>query len=189
MLKPIAVNAEQFSSAQPQPDESIVNNVFKVFHGFYGNLFLSKFSSGVTDAAGRDKGVASARTVWAFSLRKFSEQTVVAALGRCETLHPEFPPSLPQFLAVCAACAPRATYRVENAIEMSGELRSRYARQAREINARHDAKALRCKTGFIPLPNTLDGLKQAIASAVGEAGGNEAAELLRLDRMFVRAAA
>jgi hypothetical protein len=83
MLKPIAVNAEQFGSAQPKTDESIVNNVFKVFHGFYGSLFLGKFASGVTDSAGRDKGVASARTVWAFSLRKFSEQTVVAALEPC----------------------------------------------------------------------------------------------------------
>lgn len=187
MLKPIAVNAEQFGAAQPQPDEGVVNNVFKVFHGFYGNLFLSKFASGVTDSAGRDRGVASARTVWAFSLRKFSEQTVVAALDRCRALHPEFPPSLPQFLAVCAACAPRKVYQPTNAIEMSGALRSQYARQARAINARHDAKAVRRKSGFVALPGTLDGLKQAIASAVGEAGGNEAAELLRLDRMFVRA--
>lgn len=189
MLKPIAVNAEQFGAPQPKADESIVNNVFKVFHGFYGNLFLSKFSSGVLDNAGRDKGVASARTVWAFSLRKFSEKTVVAALDRCQSLHPEFPPSLPQFVAVCAACAPRKVYQPTNAIEMSGTLRSQYARQAREINARHDAKAMRRKTGFVALPGTLDGLKQAIASAVGEAGGNEAAELLRLDRMFVRVAA
>jgi hypothetical protein len=189
MLKPIAVNAEQFNSAQPQPDESIVNNVFKVFHGFYGNLFLGKFASGVTDSAGRDKGVASARTVWAFSLRKFSEQTVVSALDRCQTLHAEFPPSLPQFLAVCAACAPRRVYQPTNAIGMSNELRSQYARQARAINAKHEARAVRRKTGFVALPSTLDGLKQAIASAAGEAGGNEAAELLRLDRMFVRTAA
>jgi hypothetical protein len=189
MLKPMAVNAEQFGAAQSQPDESIVNNVFKVLHGSYGNLFLSKFASGVLDLKKRDLGVASARTVWAFKLRRFDEATVVQALDVCQERHPEFPPSLPQFLAVCAACAPREVYRPTNAIGMSNTLRSQYARQAREINARHDAKAVRRKSGFVALPGTLDGLKQAIASAVGEAGGNEAAELLRLDRMFVRAAA
>ena len=189
MLKPMAVNAEQFASAQPQPDEGIVNNVFKVLHGYYGNLFLSKFASGVTDSAGRDKGVASARTVWAFGLRRFAESTVVRALDQCQERHPEFPPSLPQFLALCAACEPRVTYQPANAIGMSSALRSQYARQARAINEKHNAKAARRKTGFVALPNTLDGLKQAIAGAVGEAGGNEAAELLRLDRMFARAAA
>jgi hypothetical protein len=187
MLKPIAVNAEQFGAAQPKPDESIVNNVFKVFHGYYGNLFLSKFASGVTDTAGRDKGVASARTVWAFSLRKFSEQTVVAALDRCQALHPEFPPSLPQFLAVCAACAPRKVYQPTNAIEMSGTLRSKYARDARAINEKHADIARLRTTGYKPLPEGLDGLKQAIANAIGCAGGDEAGALLKLDRMFVRA--
>lgn len=189
MLKPIAINADQFRAPQPPADESIVNNVFKVLHGFYGNLFLNKFASGVTDPQGRDKGVASARTVWAFSLRKFSEKTVVEALERCQSMHPEFPPSLPQFLAVCAACAPRAVYQPSNAIEMSGALRSQYARQARAIVEKHEAKAERRRTGYIPLPPTLDGLKQAIAAAVGEAGGDEAAELLRLDRMFERSIA
>lgn len=189
MLKPIAINADQFRAPQPAADESIVNNVFKVMHGYYGNLFLSKFASGVTDPQGRDKGVASARTVWAFSLRKFGEKTVVAALDRCQSAHPEFPPSLPQFLALCAACAPRKVYRPENAIGMSDTLRSQYARQARAINDKHAEKAVKRQNGVIPLPMSLDGLKQAIACAVGAAGGDEAAELLRLDRMFEKAAA
>jgi hypothetical protein len=190
MLKPLAVNAESFREPQPpQADETIVNNVFKVLHGFYGNLFLSKFASGVTDAAGRDKGVASARTVWAFSLRRFNESTVVAALDRCQAMHPEFPPSLPQFTAVCAACEPREVYRPSNAIGMSSDLRSQYARQARAINEKHADRARRRSTGDKPLAPGLDGLKQAIASAVACAGGDEVGELLRLDRMFVRAAA
>lgn len=189
MLKPIAVNAEQFGTAQPQADESIVNNVFKVFHGCYGNLFLSKFASGVLDNAGRDRGVASARTVWAFSLRRFAEGTVVSALERCQTLHPEFPPSLPQFIAVCAACEPREVYRPANAIGMSDKLRSQYARQARSINEKHAERARRRVTGDKPLPASLDGLKQAVANAIGCAGGDEAGALLQLDRMFVRAAA
>jgi hypothetical protein len=189
MLKPIAVNAEQFRAAQPKPDESIVNNVFKVMHGCYGNLFLSKFASGVLDERNRDKGVASARTVWAFSLRRFDEGTVVKALENCQDRHPEFPPSLPQFLALCAAAMPREVYRTDNAIGMSDGLRSQYARQAREINARHAEKAKRRETGFVPSAPGLDGLKQAIANAIGTAGGNEGAALLRLDRMFSKVAA
>lgn len=189
MLKPISLRADQFRAPQPASDESIVNNVFKVMHGYYGNLFLSKFASGVTDPQGRDKGVASARTVWAFKLQRFDEATVVKALDQCQDRHPDFPPSLPQFVALCAAAAPREIYQATNAIGMSDELRSQYARQAREIIERHEAKAERRKTGFVPLPISLDGLKQAIANAVGEAGGNEAAELLRLDRMFERNAA
>lgn len=184
MLKPIAVNAEQFTSAQQQPDESVVNNVFKVMHGYYGNLFLNKFASGVVDGRGRDMGVGSARTVWAFKLRRFAESTVVLALDRCEERHPQFPPSLPEFVALCAACEPRKAYTFENAIGMSDKLRSRYAAQARAVNEKHADRARRRTTGFRPLPAGLDGLKQAIAAAVGEAGGDEAGELLRLDRVF-----
>ncbi|AVQ81677.1 hypothetical protein C4F17_12355 [Variovorax sp. PMC12] len=183
------MNAEQFASAQPQPDEGIVNNVFKVLHGYYGNLFLSKFASGVTDSAGRDKGVASARTVWAFGLRCFEESTVVRALDQCQERHPEFPPSLPQFLALCAACAPRETYQPANAIGMSSALRSQYARQARAINEKHAERARGRATGERPLPAGLDGLKLAIANAIGCAGGDEAGALLILDRTFARSCA
>lgn len=189
MLKPVVVNADDFRKAQPSADETVVNNVFKVLHGYYGNLFLNKYASGVLDGKGRDMGVASARSVWAHKLRAFDESTVVTALEQCQDRHPEFPPGLPQFVALCANAAPRATYQPSNAIEMSGALRSQYARQARAIVEKHEAKAERRRSGYIPLPPTLDGLKQAIAAAVGEAGGDEAAELLRLDRMFERAAA
>lgn len=189
MLKPVVVNADDFRRAQPAADETVVNNVFKVLHGYYGNLFLSKFASGVLDGKGRDMGVASARSVWAFKLRRFAESTVVLALDRCEHEHPKFPPGLPEFVTLCAACAPRKVYTFENAIGMSDKLRSQYAAQARAINEKHTERARRRATGHRPLPATLDGLKQAIAAAVGEAGGDEAAELLRLDRMFERSAA
>lgn len=189
MFKPVVVSADDFRKAQPSADEAIVNNVFKVLHGSYGNLFLSKFASGVTDSAGRDLGVASARKVWAHRLGRFDESIVVKALEQCQDRHPEFPPSLPQFMALCSAAMPREVYRADNAIGMSDTLRSQYARQARAIIEKHEARKTRRATGYVPLPPTLDGLKQAIASAVGEAGGNEAATLLRLDRMFDRSAA
>jgi hypothetical protein len=184
MLKPVVINADQFRAAQPKADETVVNNVFKVLHGCYGNLFLSKFASGVLDDKGRDKGVASARTVWAFSLRRFDEATVVKALEVSQERHPEFPPSLPQFVALCAAAMPREVFRSSNAIGMSNELRSQYARQARAINDKHADRARNRASGDTPLPDGLDGLKQAIANAIGAAGGDEAAALVRLDQTF-----
>ncbi|MDQ0022928.1 hypothetical protein J2X90_000714 [Variovorax paradoxus] len=189
MLNPVVVNVNDFRKAQPQADEGVVNNVFKVLHGYYGNLFLSKFASGVTDAAGRDKGVASARSVWAHKLRMFDEATVVTALEHCQGRHPEYPPSLPQFVALCAAAMPREVYQQTNAIGMSDELRSRYARQARAINEKHAERARNRVTGYKPLPPGLDGLKQSIANAIGCAGGDEAGALLNLDRLFVTGAA
>ena len=87
--------------------------------------------------------------------------------------HPEYPPTLPQFVALCKACAPRAVY-VESLPP---------ARPTPEI-AKKALAAIRTAQATKPLPSGLDLLKQAIADAVGCAGGNEAAELARLDRMF-----
>lgn len=185
MFKPLAAvlpGAEQ-SRPQPLPDEA-VNNVFKVLHGFYGNLFFSKFATGqVEREGGEDQGIANARRIWAFGLREFDADTIRTALRQCQERHPEFPPSMPQFVALCAAAKPREAFRpAKPAIGMSQKLRSKYAAQARAINARHHEKALERKAGYIELPQTLDGLKQAIAHAVGCAGGDEVATLTRLDR-------
>ncbi len=185
MLSPATVTAEQLQSAGAPVDETTVNNVFKVMHGYYGNLFLSKFATGVVDGRGRDKGVGSARTVWANSLSTFADDVVVTALEQCRDRHPEFPPNLPQFLALCKACAPRAVYKPETpAIGMGQDLRSKYVARAREINQRHDSMAQQRRTGFIEIKPGLQGLKQAIANAVAAAGGDEAREMMRLDRMF-----
>jgi hypothetical protein len=82
MLIPIDPTVAFRPQPQSLPTEA-VNNVFKVLHGFYGNLFLSKFASGEVDERGDDKGVLSARQVWAHGLRAFDGQTVKAALSRC----------------------------------------------------------------------------------------------------------
>ena len=186
MLRPIP-HVDPIRAAQSQPDETVINNVFKVMHGYYGNLFLSKFASGVLDGRGRDMGVASARTVWAFSLHRFAEAVVVTALEKCQARHPEFPPSLPQFVALCIACEPREAFTAENAIGMSAELRGKHAAAARDKNKAFAQAARRELTGYVPLPSGLEGLKRAIANAVGAAGGDEALELLRLDRHFAMA--
>src|SRR5688500_15029671 len=111
MFKPIGSALSGIGSAPVRgPDDAGIRRVFMVLHGFYGYLFLSKFSTGSTDG-GEDQGIANARRVWAHSLRDFDGETVKLALRRCQQAHPEYPPSLPQFVALCGACKPREVYR------------------------------------------------------------------------------
>lgn len=186
-----AIAASAVGNAAPEGHQAAVrtaNRVFKTMQGMYGSLFLSKFSTGKTSAEGSDAGIVSARDVWAMALQRFDVATVVLALDRVLTDFPEFPPSLPQFVALCHACRPRETYKpAHNAIGMSQALRSEYAAKAREINERHAKKAMDKRLGGdIDAGDVdgLDGLKSAIANAVANAGGDEVAELRRLDAML-----
>ena len=110
MFKPVALTADEIRTPTPPLPEQAVNNVFKVFHGFYGNLFLSKFSTGEVDTHGGDAGIVSARQIWGHGLRGIDAGTVKAALAQCMERHPEFPPNLPQFQAICHSAAPRKTF-------------------------------------------------------------------------------
>ncbi len=178
MLKLITPRAEDFQPEPAPAPNDTANNVFKVFHGFYGNLFLSKFVNGQTGNDGVDQGVISARAIWAHGLRDFDHSTIKTALARVMDAHPEFPPTLPQFVQLCKASAPREVYRV--------------ALPPAKPNPEIAKKALEAMRASVATSVPVDGLsllKQAIADAVRCAGGNEAAELQRLDRMFGRAAA
>jgi len=193
MFKPIGESLPKISAGgpadQPVIAESDVNRVFAVLHGFYGNLFFTKFATGAVEN-GEDQGIANARRIWAHGLREYDAETIKTALRNCQVRHPEYPPSLPQFAGMCAAAKIRPAYSsTAVAIGMSDELRSRYARQARAINDKHAERAANRRSGFKPVPPGLDGLKQCIANAIGAAGGDEAAALIRLDRVFARAAA
>ena len=184
MLKLISPNVEDFKPRSSETPNDTANNVFKVFHGFYGNLFLSKFVNGQMDADGVDQGVVSARGIWSHGLRDFDLSTVKTALSRTMDAHPEFPPTLPQFVALCKACAPRQVYRHPE-IAMSSELRAERSKAAREA-------ALKTVTALVEKPEPLVGLpllKLLIAEAVGLAGGDEAKTLMRLDREFAGVAA
>lgn len=180
-----ATAGADIGSPQRSIDDAGIKRVFMVMHGFYGNLFLSKFATGIVEN-GEDQGIANARKVWAHSLREHDAETIKGALRRCQTAHPEFPPSLPQFSSLCAAIAPREAYKPAPlpALEMSPELREERLRQHRERAA---ALAESLKTS--PAGCGLDQLKKAIASAFAEGGGDEAAELVRLDRMLAPVAA
>lgn len=187
MLKPVTSalgSAKDVAKAQPV-NEKAANHVFRVLFGFYGNLFMSKYASGQLNETGDDLGVVSARKVWAYSMRNFDTATIYAALEKCQTAHPEFAPSWPQFLSLLLASRPVETFKpAVREIAMGQELRSQYARNARATIAKHEQKVADQRTGYVELPPTLDGLKQAIAGAVGLAGGNEVATLLRLDRVL-----
>jgi hypothetical protein len=190
MFNQVSTALPSFNRAEKQADLSKANSVFRVLHGFYGNLFLNKFANGQLTKEKEDQGVISAKAIWAHGLHGFELSTIKTALGVCQTAHQEFPPSLPQFIGLCRAAQPRVTYKPSGvAVGMSQELRSAYARKVREINERHNAKALARRSGFVELPATLDGLKQAIAQAVSLAGGDEAKELRRLDTMLMKRAA
>ena len=186
-----AIAARAVGNASPDAHQAAVrtaNKVFKTMQGMYGSLFLSKFSTGKTGADGSDAGIVSARDVWAMALQRFDVATVVTALERLLSDFPEFPPSLPQFVALCHACRPRETYRpAQPAIGMSQAIRSEYAARAREINEKHAKRAVDKRLGAVVAVGGLeglDGLKSAIANAVANAGGDEVAALLRLDAML-----
>lgn len=188
-LSAIAARAVGAASQEQRQDAVRVSNrVFKTLQGMYGSLFLSKFSTGKVLPNGGDAGVISARDVWAVSLQRFDAGTVGTALDRVLTDFPEFPPSLPQFVALCHACRPREAYKpAANVIGMSQTLRSEYAAKAREINQKHAQRAVDKRLGAQADMGSyagLDGLKSAIANAVACAGGDEVATLLRLDAML-----
>lgn len=173
MLKLITPHLEDFKPEPAATPNDTANNVFKVFHGFYGNLFLSKFVNGQTGSDGVDQGVVSARAIWAHGLRDFDLSVVKTALTRTMDSHPEFPPTLPQFVALCKACKPREA--VTFALPP--------AKPNPEI-AKQALAAMRAGLTTTAPTKGLDLLKQAIADAVRCGGGDEGAELARLDRMF-----
>ena len=87
-----------------------VKHLFVMLQGSYGALFLSKYSTGVVDQQGRDLGIRSTMKVWEAALSKFPVATIEAATKKLTKEHPEFPPNLTQFQALCDALMPRKTY-------------------------------------------------------------------------------
>lgn len=189
----LAAAAIQQAQAQPEALQvaPVIRKLFILLHGSYGNLFISKFSTGEKDAQGRDKGIRAAMKVWESKLAQYPADVVETAAGRMTAAHAEYPPNLPQFEVLCTAAMPRPVYQPATpAIAMGGALRSQYAAQARAITERHAKKQAEKRLGadFESVPG-LDGLKQAIANAVANAGGDEVRELRRLDLLLAPKAA
>ncbi|WP_167599006.1 hypothetical protein, partial [Comamonas sp. A23] len=119
-----------------------------LMQGSYGTAFLSKFGSGALDDDGQDIGMLAALKVWGAALRKYAPEVIEAAADRIADHHPEFPPSLPQFEALCKAATPRKTYaeeagllalpapKVERLLDVPVELKGDSKDWARKIVAR-----------------------------------------------------
>lgn len=171
------------SSAEADTSKS-VRSLFMLFHGMYGNLFLSRYATGELDAEGKDKGVKSAMVIWQSDLARFDAVVVRSAVERCKADHTKYPPTLPEFLALCRALQPRAAhFDKPGALEMSAGLRSSYTAKARaKAMAAYRAK-LDADVGVVRVGAGLAGLCQLVASAVGLAGGDEVAVLAGMERL------
>lgn len=109
--------APQAQAAEPLQVNPVVRKLFMLLHGSYGNLFISKFSTGEKDGQGRDKGIRAAMKVWEAKLAKFPADVVEIAAERLSAEHPDYPPNLPQFEKVCRAATPRQTYAEQEGLK------------------------------------------------------------------------
>jgi hypothetical protein len=170
--------ARAIAAPMVEPDEGQTKQLWILLHGFYGNLLLSKFSTGEVDGHGKDKGVRSAMKVWASGLQKYSFDVLASAVEKCKEKHKEYPPSLPQFIDLCEACMPRTTYFERGGVPkvaLSSDYLSVRSRVAREA-AIYKVKMTLAK----PVePGGVDVLRGLVAQAVALAGGDEVAALRR----------
>lgn len=179
-----AIDRADFGRQQPEAADPTkdVRSLFMLFHGFYGNLFLSRYATGDLDASGKDKGVKSAMVVWQSDLARFAPDVIRAAADRCKVDHVKYPPTLPEFLTICRALQPRiAHFDKPGAIEMSSGLKSTYTARARAKAMASYREKLAAEVGAVRVDGGLSGLLQLVASAVGLAGGDEVGALRQLD--------
>ena len=186
--------AHALAKTEIQPEAlTDTKQLFMMLHGMYGNLFVSKFATGELNENRKDKGILSAMKVWDSSLRKYYRQgenraqIIEAALQACKTKHVEFPPSLPQFMALCDAeleTMPRPTFfekggtgRVLVGVDekFMEERRKRLAAAAFEKMRKFEKK----QSNGLPL------IQQLVAQACALAGADEVATLRNLERKCV----
>lgn len=98
------------SDESTQHGAETAQKVFEALHGMYGNHASSRFADGATDENGIDKGIKAAHALWSNALEKFPRRVAMAALAKCVDAHPKFPPTLPEFMALCKSLVP---YRIE----------------------------------------------------------------------------
>jgi hypothetical protein len=159
-------------------DDVQIKRLFMLLHGMYGNSVLDKYRIGQVED-GEDVGMKSARQVWLNGLREFPQPVVLKALAKCSEKHKTFPPTLPEFRDICKSLMPRQWTASNEAprLEMSEALRSEQVERARRAIAQTRLQ----REGGIQTADGIRGLHVLIAKAVGHAGGDEAATLLRLD--------
>lgn len=197
MSKPQAIGdviAKIQIGTEPSPEvlQRLTKELFMLFHGWYGALFLSRYHTGERDLAGKDKGVKSAMIVWQNALARFDEDTIRTAVNRCKEAHPQFPPTLPEFEALCRAVQVRPAFKADGPaqIGMSEGLKSSYTARARaDAMARYRAN-LAAEVGAVHTSGSgLAALQLLVAKAVSLAGGDEVATLRRFDTQAQQGAA
>lgn len=177
-----ALSRTDFTANQAEQGDHIertVAQLFMLFHGYWGTLFLSKFATGDLDDRGHDRGVKSARAVWTRELTRFDPSVIKAAADRVRVDNLQFPPSLPAFVAYCDACKPRKTHAEQLRLGESEEskgLRNAAARAAAmaTLTLRRRAQAAHVD------PVGMSALQLLVAQAAALAGGDEAKVLRRL---------
>ena len=179
----------------PEAKEALSNHVFKMLNGFYGKKFIDQFSTGSRFAAdgvnilhgdprvGQDRGIWRTRSIWGQSLIRYSAETISEALSRCKREHLTWPPTLPEFEALCEACKPRPVAKVMTEAERQAldeqERLGRAARQelrAREDTARRAARGGRTAVALppnAPPPDPMLALHEAMATALAANGMDE----------------
>ena len=142
------------------PSKRAAHGVFSALQLRYGRLFIFRFLTGAKNEDGTDKGIAKARSGWANYLAQFPDAVIAKALESVVNGSFALPPTLTEMAALCEAV-----------------MRGRPIEQDDDAGKGTDAELLSVAG--------LDILKRAIADAVANAGGDEARELVRLDRMLV----
>ncbi|TCS94094.1 hypothetical protein EDC36_12016 [Tepidimonas ignava] len=143
--------------AEPASISPVIKQLFQLLHGAYGGAFIAKFATGEKDAAGKDRGIRSAMIVWQSALAKYPAEVIEAAAQRATEQHPDFPPHLPQFEALCKAAAPRKTYAEQHGLPPSKAL------------PKPAEAALRNPAGFEPKNDGRDWARRILArKAAGE---------------------
>lgn len=74
-----------------------VKEIFKRFHGRFGNRFLAEYSSGKLDSNGQDEGIENAKHVWGEELAGFTAEEIKRGLS----VQYPFPPDCDKFKLVC----------------------------------------------------------------------------------------
>lgn len=161
---------EQPKGSDKPVDESVIERLFMALHGYFGNPFLDKFKLGA-DESGKDRGIENAKRVWLAELRGFTAAEVYGALRRVKDGASPFPPGLPEFAAACKASRRPAVYvDPARALPAPGELRV-----LQRLTEQRQRYSMRPQGGLATLYSV-------IATAVGQAGGDEVATLKQLER-------
>lgn len=79
----------QESSNMSPLQNSWIDEIFKRFHGRFGNRFLANYVTGQTDSNGQDKGVENAKTTWGIELAGYTGDEIKKGLEHTYSYMPD----------------------------------------------------------------------------------------------------